>query len=243
MKITTLLSALFLLSVTGNIVWSQHLVTGISAGVGSYAMNDLKSLNQAVTPSFASKLVSDFPPYLNYQYSLFLDEEKYCVGMFYSFQSTGSRISAKDYSGEYRFDLNVHSNNLGIYLSMNMLSKGNFRLSLYAKPGLAFSKLDLSEYFTILDTVLADTKLSCVATSFFLEPGVDFSVFILPSVTIGINAGYCLQKGGQNFHLDGEKESILVVPNTGQKIKPGWSGFRIGISLMYNLKLGKQDKK
>jgi hypothetical protein len=239
MKAIKLLLVILLVFAPGILIFSQRLVTGVSAGVGSYSMKDLKALNEAVKPPFDCKLVSDFPPYLYYQYSLVLDDEAYSYGMFYSYQSTGSRISAKDYSGEYYFDLNVHSNNLGMYLSMNLVSKNKFRVSTYAKPGLAFSKLEISENFTLLDTVLTDSKLSCVATAFFVEPGINFSWFILPAISIDIFAGYFLQMGGQNFHLKGEKDRVLVIPDTGWEIKPGWNGFRIGISMMYNLTLGK----
>jgi hypothetical protein len=237
MKANKLLLIILLLSVTGHRIFSQHLVAGLSAGVGSYSMADLKLLNESVKPSFNCKLVSDFPPYLYYQFSLLLNEEEYSFGLFYTFQSTGSRISAKDYSGEYYFDLNVQSHNLGLYAAMNLVQKNNFQLSVYAKPGITFSNLDLSEYFTILDTVLADEKVRCVATSFCLEPGIDFSFPVLPSVSIGINAGYCLQMGGQIFHLEGQKESILVIQDTRKKIGPNWSGFRFGISVMYNINL------
>jgi hypothetical protein len=242
MKLNKLLIAILLLSVTLHPAYSQRLAAGFSAGVGSYSMADLKLLNDYVKPDFDCKLVSDFPPYLYYQFSLLLDEEEYSFGLFYTFQSTGSRISAKDYSGEYYFDLNVQSNNLGLYAATNLMQKNNFRLSVYAKPGIAFSNLDLSEYFTILDTVLADEKASCRATSFSLEPGIHFTCLVLPSVSIGINAGYSLQMGAQVFHLEGQKESILVIQDTGKKIRPNWSGFRFGISVMYNLKLKEQEK-
>lgn len=237
MRVNKLLLIILLISVTGFRISSQHLVAGFSAGAGSYSMKDLKSLNEAVTPSFDCKLVSDFPPYLYYQFSLNLKMEKFSIGSFYSFQSTGSRISAKDYSGEYYFDTRVGSGNLGIYAAINLMSKKTCQLSVYAKPGITLTKLDLSEYFTVLDTVFADFNLQCRANSFSLEPGIDFSCLVLPSVSIGINAGYFLQMGGQDFYIDGEKESILVNPRTGKKLKPGWNGFRFGISVMYNLKL------
>jgi hypothetical protein len=244
MKANRLIVIILLLSVTGHRVFSQRLVAGFSAGVGSYSMDDLKLLNESVKPSFDCKLVSDFPPYPYYQFSLLMNEEKYSFGLFYGFQSTGSRISAKDYSGEYYFDLNVQSHNLGLYADMNLLQKNKFRLAVYAKPGIAFSNLDISEYFTILDTVLADEKASFKATAFFLEPGIDFSCLLIPSVSTGLHAGYSLQMGGQNFHPEGQKESILVTEDTGEKIKPDWSGFRFGISVMYNLRLkGRENKK
>jgi hypothetical protein len=242
MKVTRLLPVILLLAVTGHRVFSQHLVLGVSSGLGSYSMADLKLLNENVMPSFDCKLVSDFPPYLYYQTSVVLNEEKYSFGLFYSFQSTGSRISAKDYSGEYYFDQNVQSNNFGLYAALNLVRKTNSQLSAYAKPGIAYSNLDLSEYFSILDTVLADEKASCRATSFSLEPGIDFTYMIMPSISIGINAGYSLQMGAQIFHLPGQKESILVIQDTGKKIRPNWSGFRFGISVMYNIKLKDREK-
>ncbi len=43
--------------------------------------------------------------------------------------------------------------------------------------GLPFQNWILSEYFKILDTILVDEKARCRATSFYLEPGLDFSWF------------------------------------------------------------------
>ncbi len=242
MKMYRLLPAILLLAIMGQPVFSQNLVLGASSGVGSYSMADLKSLNDAIKPSFDCQLVSDFPPYLYYQLSFFLDEEEYSFGLFYTFQSTGSRISARDYSGEYYLDMQVQSNNVGFYAAMNLLQKSKCQLSVYAKPGIAFSNLDIREHFTLLDTVLVDGNAGFRATSFFLEPGIGFSYRVIPSLGIGINAGYFLQVGGQNFHLPGEKDYVLGIPDTGKEVKPNWSGYRVGISLIYNIKQKDQEK-
>jgi hypothetical protein len=242
MKVHCLTIAILLVFLTGHPGYSQTLVAGVSAGVGAYSMHDLKILNEAVMPSFDCKLVSDFPPYFNEQLSVYLDLEEFSFGVFYGYQSTGSRISARDYSGEYRFDQQVGSHYTGLYLAMNLLAGKKWQLSVYDKPGISFTRLDISEYFYLVDTVLADEKYRFRATSFFMEPGIAFTYHVWPCLGIGLNAGYYLQLGGENFHLDGEKESEIVIPRTSHRIKPDWKGFRLGISVWYTIKFKDEEQ-
>ncbi len=227
---------IFLLSLAaGTYTFSQQISIGFSSGVGTYAMDDLKSLNEAVHPVFDTKLVTDFPPYWFYQPSLLIKLHKVAFGLNYTFQSTGSRISAKDYSGEYRLDMKVHSNNLGLVAAVDLLEENNLRFSVYLEPGMAFSDLKINEYLILLDTELENETMRFKALNYYVEPGIEFTYTLFPEISLGLNLGYYFQAGKRDFHLDGEKDILLTNPSTRETIKPGWSGIRLGMTLTYDI--------
>jgi hypothetical protein len=230
----TMLIILFNLAVATGI-YPQQLSIGFSTGVGTYSMSELKSLNEALQPDFDAKLVTDFPAWFYYKPSFRIRFEKLTLGLTYTYQSTGSRISAKDYSGEYRFDMKVHSNNPGIYLALDIYTQNKSRLSVYAEPGLSFSSLEINQYLYLLGSVINEHTISFEALNFYLLPGIDYSCSFFPSFTATVNLGYYIQAGKQDFHKDGDKDWELVNPVTHESIKPQWGGIRFGITLMYNI--------
>jgi hypothetical protein len=241
MKRTILI--LFLHLAAGTSIFSQQLSIGFTGGVGTYSMNELKTLNDAWQPDFDAKLVSDFPAWFYYQPSLRFRSEKYTIGFTCTFQSTGSRISAKDYSGEYRFDMLVHSKNLGVYFGLDVLTRNKSRFSVYAEPGLTYSNLKINQYLHLLSTVVDDQTVKFRALNLFLEHGIAWSYSIFPSFTAGLNLGYSLQAGKQDFYTGGDTDRELVNPVTHESIRPQWNGFRFGITLMYHVQLKKGDNK
>jgi hypothetical protein len=227
---------LLLLSLfAGKCLYSQQFSIGFSGGVGTWRMNELKSLNETVQPNFDAKLVTDFPARFYYQPSLLMKMDKVTLGLNYTYQSTGSRISAKDYSGEYRFDMLVHSNNVGVYAAMDVVTLKNSRLSVYVKPGLSFSNLEIKQYLILLNTVLDDQSVSFKALNYYLEPGMEYSWSVFPSFSIEVNLGYYLQAGKQDFYTDGDKDRELTNPVSGESVKPNWTGIRFGLTLVYTI--------
>lgn len=226
---------ILLIFAAGTRMYSQQLGIGFKSGLGTYSMSELKTLNESMQPDFDAKLVTDFPPYFFYKPSLLLRLEQFTIGLTYTFQSTGSRISAKDYSGEFRFDMKLHSNNLGVITSMDLMKRNRSRFSIYAEPGLSFSKLEINQYLYLLNTVIHDQTLRFKALNYYFEPGINYSYSIIPAVSISMNLGYYSQIGKKNFHKDGEKDNEMANPITHETIKPQWRGLRFGITLMYNI--------
>jgi len=227
---------IYLSFVTFNHILSQEVKIGIETGIGTYSMSDLKKINSEVQKiyPFDTKIVSDFPPYFYYQPVLSIKSGKISFGFVYSYQSTGSRISAKDYSGEYLFDMKVHSSSPGIYTDVDMWSKYGFSLSIYLTSKATFSKLRTNEYFTLLDSLLTNNISNYRAINYNFEPGISLTRSV-SHFTFGINAGYSVDFWEKAFHNTANKEIILINPGTGKKIKPNWSVFRFGLSVIINL--------
>ena len=233
----TFLSILLLVTVMFN-AGSQTLEIGFQSGIGTYSMKGLKNLNSSRQESlpFDTKQISDFPAYLYYRPYLGLKFNKFSVGIGNTFQSTGSRLSAQDYSAEYLLDMKVKANTPGIYGSIDLLPSDKLDVSLSSIFGLAFSNLEIDEYFVLSDTNILDTNYKLKAMNFFFEPGINLS-YPVGAFCFGTYFGYLLQFGQQPFHLGDNKDNALYNETTGKKVGPGWNGLRAGLSVSFRIKV------
>jgi hypothetical protein len=238
---------IILIFLSNNILLPQEVKIGFETGIGKFSMFDLKDMNTAIPEllPFDAKTVSDFPPFLYYEPKIIVKLGIFGAGLTYSFQSTGSRVSSKDYSGEYRFDMKVKSNSPGIYFEFDLLSPGKSDLSFYTTLKRNYSRLRINEYFNVLDSVLTDDISKFSAKNYSIEPGILFNRSF-GFLIIGINAGYSVsfgKKDKQYFSMIKDENIILSNPVTQVPIKPDWSGFRFGLSLFIDLNSIFQENK
>ena len=143
---------ILLLQITSHAaVFSQELNINLESGLGSYKMNDLKELNDMVLESlpFDSKITENFPAYFYYKPSLILSFNKFInFGIVWSFQSTGSRVSRTDYSGEYLYDMKIRASSPGLLIEF-YYPIDKFRISFSNEFGINYSKLNLKEYLRV----------------------------------------------------------------------------------------------
>src|SRR4030042_3249631 len=94
---------------------AQNINICFQAGYGFYDMSTFSEINKTVLKQlpFEANIVSNYPAYRYYQPMIKTNKGLYDLGMLYLFQTTGSRISSKDYSGEYRFDAKINGHSLG----------------------------------------------------------------------------------------------------------------------------------
>ena len=227
---------LLLFVLFGSQSWSQSYKFGMQWGIGSYSMSDLKTINDLATPNipFDTKIVSNFPLFFYYRPTFLMVFDDYSVGLVNTFQSTGSRISAKDYSGEYRFDMKVNSNCPGIYFERNISSYNNVQVLFYTILGCSFSKLTINEYYNVFDSTITNDNIKFKSLNFYCEPGINLKYPMKP-FCIGLNSGYFVSFGKQAFYTDNNKDHILSNSRSNKPITPDWNGFRLGLSLYYIL--------
>jgi hypothetical protein len=216
---------------------SQALEFGFQTGIGTYFMKGLRDINNSVTRGlpFDTKLIADFPAYFYYRPSMIIRFNNFSFGLIYSFQSTGSRISAKDYSGEYRFDMKVNSNTPGIYCEFKLSTEDKFNFNIYSIIGPSYSNLEIKEYFNIGDTVLTNSKYKFKAQNYYFEPGINFQVPV-KAFSFGLTFGYLIQFGNQAFYTGNDKKNILINTKSQVSVKPDWNGIRVGLSVFYNIR-------
>lgn len=204
----------------------------LQSGLGSYAMTDMKTLNDMAFSAFPLpvKQMDNFPAYWYYQGSIqFQLSENFDLGPMYAFHSTGSRYSLADYSGEYSFDNMIHAHTLGLAVNYKLLVQNNFYFAAYAEGGIGFSKLKMVEQLNLAEVETTDAdETTYKSTGYFVEPGFSFSYsykFLEP----GIRFGYHIPVAEKDF-INTKNEEVLYLRD-GSKVKSGWGGIRLGLSL------------
>lgn len=212
---------------------------GVGIGYGSTTMEDLKAINENVSNNitFEHGTTRSFPAWLTFsaQFRLMLGK-RLSTGMNYYYNSSGSRISAKDYSGEYHFDQIIvgHSIGTGLYFRMNPLAK--LALVLGLEGGGTYSELRIEEEIIIVDSGSSKNVNHLFATGIYVLPVIEISYPVGP-VVFGTKVGYNFSFLGK-LRYDGEE---VTRPDGKSKIRSDWSGYRILLSL--NLPLKKNQKK
>jgi hypothetical protein len=231
-KNLTILVAIILVN-SAEAVYSQKLNIGVGSGLGSYNMSDLKLVNQEnlISLPFNAKVTDNFPMYWNYNASLLYSFRKWVgVGINGSFQSTGSRTSRTDYSGEYFFDARIHSVSPGIIIEI-FYPAGKPEFYFRNEAGIEFTKLTLSQFIKV-GTFTQTDSYSFSADNFYYYPSLAVTYPLL-FLRIGLSAGYLIDIKREAL-TNSTQGSILI--NSGTKTADAdWSGFRIGVSVTYNL--------
>jgi hypothetical protein len=195
-------------------------------GLGSYTMTDLKKMNTSVleTLPVEAGITDNFPVrpyyYLSIDYNF---NPGFSIGLTGNYNTTGSRISYKDYSGELIFDNILSSYSPGIQLSVALVDK-KFKISEVNNISCSLSRLKIKE-----KVISSSEEYKYKSNSIQFEPGIKVS-FPFSRFEIGAKAGYLLDLKGIN-RLKGDRDTILKDTKTGDEIKTNWSGFRISISI------------
>ncbi len=223
---------------------SQQFMIGLNPGTGTYSMSDLKNLNEFTMKNlpFDTRTVADFPPFINYGASFLIRAGRVSTGITYTFLSSGSRVSGKDFSGEYRFDMLINSNASGIYTSIDLLQKGRFLYSFYTVSGTMFSNLETNEFLRVQEMTFQDKKLKFRSFNLFAETGFKIT-YPFKFFDLGMNAGYAFQYYSREFRYKENKDMFLANPDSGKSLKPGWNGVRAGLSVFYTFKSPGQNSK
>ena len=210
----------------------EDLKIGIQGGLGFYRMKELKEFNTSVYESlpFKADVISNYPPFFYYQAVFLLAYKKFSVGVQTGFSSTGSRISSKDYSGEYLMDASIHCWSPGLHLDISLWTiKPKSRLSLYSEGGVAFSRLNMSETLTVYDQKYINSSYSFKVRNYYIEPGLRFQRTIYNNIIAELTAGYFIQSGKRDLQTD-KNEMIFV---GGHALNAEWTGFRCGLSVLF----------
>lgn len=222
----------FILTILPVTLFSQELNLVLEPGIGTYGMKDLKEFNTMNLNSltFDAKITDNFPNYWSNKILLQYSMKKFLTfGIACSYQSTGSRISRVDYSGEYFFDTKIRAFSPGVmaefYIPLN-----NFRFSFCNEVGIDFSKLRLNEYIKI-NSELKEDDYSFTSENWYYEPTVKLSYPIL-FFRLGITTGYLLELK-KGIVVSSDNQNIKL--SDGELVTSDWSGARFGISLSINL--------
>jgi hypothetical protein len=194
---------------------AQKLVFGMESGIGTYSMENLKLVTNSISGAvpFETKLVDNYPPYLYFRPSVSINFNSYNLGLIFNIQSSGARVSSKDYSGEYSLDLKVKSNSIGIFNEFETNTGKNI-LSIYNISGINFSEINIIESLIVFDQKAPSENEKLNSESYFTEAGIR-AKFKVDKISLGLNLGY-------NYQFKNKKE-----------LTPEWNGVRGGLFVNY----------
>jgi len=198
-------------------------------GYGTYSLNDLRGMNSEILGNLPveGRITDDFPAQPYYNAGIFYQtSEKVYLGIIGNFNTTGSRISYKDYSGELKIDNILTSYSPGIAAGFKLMDK---KFSLYEETRIsyAFTKLKMKE------KILTSTDENVFKSSAVqIEPRFKLG-YTISGLELGLHAGYLIDTGGKN-RLTGNKDAVLQYTDSNEEIKTGWSGIRLGASVGYS---------
>ncbi len=201
---------------------AQQVELMFSAGMGGYAMGDLKILNTNLQKQipFTTKVTSNFPMTLQYGgYFAVHMSQIYKIGILYTYNTTGSRIAASDYSGSYHFDNVLAGHTIGMLNSFVIYKQQAFRVEIQMNLGVIVSTLKMNEEMHVADTTIS-TSVHYSAVGFFGEPLIE-ATYPWKFLKAGIFIGYLANPGGKIRNEQGDKSTSTI----------NWSGIRFGIEI------------
>ena len=213
---------------------AQGFTFRINTGYGFYNMSSLKEFTQFNFDQlpFTSKIISNYPPYLFYQPMVLYTKGRFNLGIVYTFMSTGSRISSKDYSGEYLFDTRIKGNSGGVLFGCEIAKYKSIQLGAHSGLGLTFSNLRVDESLS-LDSSKASNYYKFSNYSVYLEPGVDLKYPVGP-FELGLDIGYYWEVKRTDLELVSNPRNKFELKKAPSK-SDMWNGFRIGITASFSL--------
>lgn len=225
-----ILLIVFILFIVNANLFAQKVELGFQTGYGFYNMSSIRNITNETFAQlpFEAKIISNCPPFLYYQPRIAIPKAKMKYGLIYTYQSTGSRVSSKDYSGEYKFDARIYSHSPGAFINIYR-HKGTIIFGLFSEVGVNFNTLKLNEYVKI-DTIANNQEYTFTSTSYYVKPGVNF-IYPWNKYSMELNVG--LYKEFLKGDLSNGESYIPVKTNILDSDM--WDGLRIGLIFSYNL--------
>lgn len=235
---TTLISTIFVFAIVVQINAQENLWTIYGQiGVGTYGMSDMKTMQSQLEAQYSDvglpvKIIGNFPPYANYQVQILRSiSTDFAAGIHLGYASTGSRVSYRDYSGHIQDDLLLDRISGGVVLRRAAGQIAGRKLDFSTQISVSHTRFDIREDVRLLEKDLSLQTFSFVSYGLAIEPGLNLVLTEHP-INIDLYTGYQLDYHFA-FFLKGNRDAKLT-DDSGNKIKPGWSGARLAILIGYS---------
>jgi len=220
-----------IISLYCSLAYSQDIKFGFQTGIGAYQMGELEYITSSVYKSlpFQAKATSVYPSYYFFKPSVRFAFDRFSIGVQLSKLSTGSKISSKDYTGEYQFYTKVNCLAPSSYIDFGHFRVLNkFKVSGTFEAGVIFSKLELKEYFELYDNVIKNDKYNFKCENYYVEPGLKIEYYLYKFASIEFSSSYSFQFGKNSF----ETSEGMYIKGEHGGVGPDWTGLRYGLTLL-----------
>ncbi|CAD5298729.1 MULTISPECIES: hypothetical protein [unclassified Imperialibacter] len=246
---TTIISVVYFFLFTQE-VRSQSVSLSFESTYGTYDMEDFKTAQNNIPFIFLGygrinlpyKIYSNFEPYYGYNGMLTLHLEKLEVSIENGANSTGSRLSYKDYSGTFESDQLVSNKYWGAGISPFKMSLTD---AFFIRPrlvsGVSLSSYSMENFAELTNTNSYINQLIVVKSKqLFFEPQASIG-FTKYRFIVSASVGYHLQVVSlKEKVIEGSEAEWQAYFPSGEP-KPQWNGVRLKAGLGFIL-LKKKSK-
>jgi len=223
--------ALLIMGFLSGPCFAQFKFSG-GVGMGTYAMTDLKNYNESIktTLPVASQTISDFPPYATYEANLQYKIHRLHFGAYWSYNSTGSRLSYEDYSGTLWYNQKALSNQYGITLGYLLTQKeGPWEVTPSVRLGLISTNYRLNNYLQVTGSPALNEIFNFTSNSYMISPGIATTRVLNPRIALSFDLRY-LHDFQKSLVSTSTPLSYLYGIN-GNHLSANWGGIRLTLSV------------
>ena len=212
-------------------IFSQDFHIGLSAGIAFPRMELAKYQLKGVHASlpFEAKITDNFPAWIEYKAEFYHDFDYFEIGLYFAKNTTGGRISSKDFSGNYSFDQHMSCVVFGPALKLRVIEFYKTRIFFSLGVGAEFLKTDILEEIELY----ANNKKITYLKVRNLMQGIHAS--------LGLSADYKLSDRFSaslylNYYISSyhdQKTRYYTFKHNEIRIKPQWNGARSGLTIFY----------
>lgn len=224
-------------------LYSNKISIGLSSGIGSYSLVEMKELQNQLyrhTRSFIPglKMMEQFPGYYNYSGWIEAKIARHSIGYNYAHLYTGARNNVSDYSGIYNLDMlikcNRHSASYKFWFLDNPQAM-TLSAFTFARFGSTYTKLHLKEELEIYNLEKDEYDRRYSAQGKYIEVGVGCVFKIFRFLEYAMTFGYDIDFS-KDFKEINQSRNYLQDINR-KNISPDWSGLRLamGINLLLDI--------
>lgn len=214
----------------------SQLKIAFGTGYGMYSMNDLKTFQQELLSDFPSdsKITAEFPGYLYYEASVTsLRNEKFILGGYLTYGSTGGRIHYGDYSGEVSTNQLIRYFSIGAPLGIQVSNdEKSLNCHFDLKPHVTFGALTL-EFYSRLGNQHEEESLKFTSFNVGVEPGLTTEK-VIKNWGINFFLGYNINFVQGKLFFTEDDQAYLQNEN-GENIGINLSGLRFALGISYKV--------
>lgn len=207
----------------------QNFKFSLRTGYGDYQLKEVKEMQQELLKFSQlknAKSVHEFSDQIYYGLTAnYLIGKKNNFGFDFAYYATAGRNHVRDYSGEYKLDMQLYAYRLGVDYHHLIFRKGKFDCNLGIEGGIIFSKMKLKEKLYLKDISSEYHTFNLKAQSYFAEPFFLGSYHYNKKISFDLKCGYELSTNG-DLELDKDSDIHRDVL---------WMGLRVALGLSYYL--------
>jgi len=208
----------------------------VASGIGSYAMLNLKDLQNTAMKNNPLALIktTSFPAYYNYSFRYGTKNGNKFEGITGGLMSTGARSSLADYSGYYTSDIDCMAFHAGYYNRTKLMNYQLFNQALeigYLFNGsFIYSSVTMTDNLQLygIDEAIVYDSYTFNSVGVYTEPMLYATYMFCKYIGIEFNAGGALSISSPLYY-----ESIKNVVSIYDKNRfSSWTGYRLSIGII-----------